>query len=130
MKKLLLLSACVLLLAACDDKDADKVVAVPVKVPVVVPPQPELPKKDFIGRWNGPDGTYMIVEAGRVKIKAANEEEKTYENATINDRSIVFNREGTIITARAGNGDDTGVPSFAGKADCIVIKHGEGYCRD
>jgi len=117
----------VLLLTACDNEP--EVVAVPVEVPVVVQAQPELPKKDFIGRWNGPEGTYMIVEAGRVKI-ADLDGEKTYENATITDRSIVFNRDGTIITARAGNGDDTGMKWLAGKADCIVIKHGEGYCRD
>ena len=129
MKKFLMLSAALLLLAGCDNNNDTDVVAVPVKVPVVVAPQPELPKKDFIGQWNGPDGTSMVVESGRVKIRDASGE-KTYENATMTDRSIVFNRDGSIITARAGNGDDTGVPAFAGKADCIVIKHGEGYCRD
>lgn len=127
MKNILMLCASVVLLAGCDNQP--DVVAVPVKVPVAVESQPELPKKDFIGRWYGADGTYMLVEAGRVKINDG-QGEKTYENASLTDRSIVFNRDGVIITARAGNGDDTGVAALAGKADCIVIKHGEGYCRD
>ena len=44
--------------------------------------------------------------------------------------SIEFRRDGVTESIRATNGDATGMKWLAGKANCLTIKRGEGYCRD
>ena len=39
-------------------------------------------------------------------------------------------RNGVAETAVPGNGDAAGLKYLAGKQDCLVVKPGEGYCRD
>ena len=44
--------------------------------------------------------------------------------------TIAFERGGIKETIRAGSGADTGMKWLSEKKDCLVVKPGEGYCRD
>ena len=47
------------------------------------------------------------------------------------DQAVLeFERDGVQETVRAGDGDATGMKWLAGRKDCLVVKAGEGYCRD
>jgi hypothetical protein len=41
-----------------------------------------------------------------------------------------FTRGGDALLLRQGSGVETGLKYLAGKKDCLVVKSGEGYCRD
>ena len=90
------------------------------------------PTDAWVGRWNGPEGTYLeIAGAGGVyeitvkDLDAA----RTFRGNAAGDR-ILFLRGGTTESLRATNGDETGMKWLAGKANCLTIKSGEGFCRD
>jgi hypothetical protein len=46
------------------------------------------------------------------------------------EHGIKFKRGGEELSLRRGNGDETGLKWLAGKKECLVVKDGEGYCRD
>jgi len=87
---------------------------------------------EWLGRWNGPEGTYLeiagasgVYEITIMDLDAA----RTFEGMAAGDR-IEFRRDGAALSLRATNGDDTGMKWLAGKANCLTIKLGEGFCRD
>ncbi len=86
----------------------------------------------WLGQWNGPEGTYLILTKNgdqySVEIRSL-EGVQTYDGVASGDR-IRFLREGTAETIHAGKGDETGMKWLAGKKNCLVIKAGEGFCRD
>ena len=86
----------------------------------------------WAGRWIGPEGTYLeIAGAGGVyTITVMNlDGARTFAGLSMGDR-IEFVRDGTTESVRATNGDETGMKWLAGKANCLTVKPGEGYCRD
>ena len=86
----------------------------------------------WLGRWTGPEGTYLELAgangAYEVTIKDL-DAARTFAGATAGDR-IEFQRDGVAESIRATNGDATGMKWLAGKANCLTIQPGEGYCRD
>lgn len=87
---------------------------------------------DWVGRWWGPEGTYLDIAGndGAYKITIMNlDAARTFEGAAAGDH-IEFERDGVKESLRATNGDDTGMKWLAGKQDCLTVKRGEGYCRD
>ena len=86
----------------------------------------------WVGRWNGPEGTYLELAGANgsyeVTIKDL-DAARTFTGAATADR-IEFRRNGVTESIRATNGDATGMKWLAGKANCLTIKPGEGYCRD
>lgn len=44
--------------------------------------------------------------------------------------TLTFTRDGALEAIRAGSGPATGMKWLADKRDCLVVKAGEGYCRD
>ena len=86
----------------------------------------------WIGRWNGPEGTYLeVARAGgayEVTIKDL-DAARTFIAHAADDR-IEFRRDGVMESLEATNGDGTGLKWLAGKTTCLAVKLGEGYCRD
>lgn len=86
----------------------------------------------WIGRWNGPEGTYLDIakgEAGYALEIADLDGPKPYKAQAEGDR-LVFERDGGTESIRATDGKQTGMKWLQDKSNCLTIKAGEGYCRD
>lgn len=87
---------------------------------------------DWVGRWNGPEGTYLQIDGGNgsyeVTVKDL-DRARSFKGLAVGNR-IEFERDGTKESLRATNGKDTGMKWLDGKANCLTVKPGEGYCRD
>lgn len=90
------------------------------------------PTDDWVGRWNGPEGTYMTITGANgtyeITIKDL-DAARTFAGAAAGGR-IEFLRDGVRESIEATDGDATGMKWLAGKAHCLTIKTGEGFCRD
>lgn len=53
----------------------------------------------------------------------------TYEGTAVGDR-IEFQRDGKSESIHAGNGQETGMKWLLDKKNCLIIRTGEGFCRD
>ena len=87
---------------------------------------------DWVGRWNGPEGTYLHVAVanGGYEITIMDlDNARTFKGSEARDH-IDFERDGTKESLRSTDGNGTGMKWLAGKADCLTVKTGEGYCRD
>src|SRR5580692_10618317 len=86
----------------------------------------------WLGKWNGPEGNFLLLSLnGRlylVKIQSLDSLD-TYEGVSTVD-GIQFNRNGKTESDHAGNGEDTGMKRLLNKKNCLIIKYGEGFCRD
>lgn len=106
---LLLIAA--LALTACEDKKADA----------------------FLGKWQGPEGTFLeITKADEgYTVTVQNLDGPRTFPATANSAGIItFDRDGKTEAITKGTGAETGMKWLADKTDCVVVKKGEGYCRD
>jgi hypothetical protein len=96
-----------------------------------------IPTNDWLGRWIGPEGTYLEISAdggaasGRytLKMQYTLDDVGSFAGLASKD-TIVFTRGGHQEVIRAGTGDETGLKWMAGKSNCLIVKDGEGYCRD
>lgn len=109
MKRLLLLS--VLLLAACDPSGSP-----------------------MTGKWNGPEGTWLNVmhlkdDSYAITIKNL-DGELTFGATQGTSGTLYFMRNGLQETLTPGDGKATGMKWLADKKNCVVVRSGEGYCRD
>ena len=102
--------------------------------PTANPVPSAAPRKidEWIGRWNGPEGTYLeISKSGdtyEIQIKDL-DKVQTYRGTATSD-GISFERNGKAETIRSGKGEQTGMKWLLDKKNCLVIRYGEGYCRD
>lgn len=95
----------------------------------------ELPTEGWLGRWNGPEGLFLDIGAGRkpgiykLTIKDSLDDQADYEGRA--DGAVIrFNRAGKAETIRGGTGSETGFKWLAEKKDCLIVVTGkEGYCR-
>lgn len=86
------------------------------------------------GRWTGVEGMYLDIQPsaeGRYQL----EMQYDLDNAGIftgqdGEKGIAFTRDGQRLTLIEGRGDATGLKYLAEKRDCLIVKDGEGYCRD
>jgi hypothetical protein len=86
----------------------------------------------WLGRWEGAEGAYLqITKAGEKYAIEIRFHDKTnvYDGTPFSD-GIAFTRNGQTETIHAGTGEQTGMKWLAGKRNCLVIRYGEGYCRD
>jgi len=122
-----------LVLAACSPAPAPKAED-NVEATATAEKKPPPATDAWIGDWTGVEGTMLKIGAGDAPGVYAISETTldgpiTFTGA--NDGAIIrFERDGAQETIRAGNGGDTGLKYLAGKSDCLVIKVGEGFCRD
>jgi hypothetical protein len=87
----------------------------------------------WVGRWNGPEGSYLeIVQRGHGAYEVTLndlDEPKTYAATASADR-LSFERDGVREAIRATDGAGTGMKWLDGKTRCLVVKPGEGFCRE
>jgi len=95
-------------------------------------PTAQINTDEWIGRWYGPEGTYLEISGaqGQYKVTVQNLDGPAIYQATGKDGAIIFERNGITETIIAGTGRKTGMKWLADKSDCLVIRNGEGFCRD
>ena len=125
-RNLFVLAATLLLASGCSKQSAAPGPAVVNPANIVDPGAP------LLGRWNGPDGTFLLVEGegGKYVVTIQNlDGPRTFDGKAAGD-AISFLRDGKTMTIRPSNGAGTGMKWLAKRKDCVVIEPGEGYCRD
>lgn len=128
--------AVTLVLAACQDHKPST--AEPASTPADHTPansrSPAInaPTDAWLGKWTGPEGTYLLLS------RTGNKYEVTirsldgldiYEGIPAGDR-IQFERNGKTESVHAGNGKKTGMKWLLDKKNCLMVKLGEGFCRE
>lgn len=89
----------------------------------------------WIGRWKGVEGTYLDVSKGdgpgryKLEMQYTLDDKGSFEGIGT-DPGIAFRRPDGQQVLRVSTGDATGLKYLAGKKDCLMVKDGEGYCRD
>jgi hypothetical protein len=123
-----------LALAACSrgDPPAANTVAPPAaEAAAVAEPAPA----DYLGRWTGVEGMYLVVSRGlapglyRLEMQWSLDNKGTFEGKAVGD-TIAFERNGVLETLRPTDGAATKLKWLDGKKTCLTVKPGEGYCRE
>ena len=89
---------------------------------------------DWAGKWIGVEGMFVTItpgEPGKYKLEMQSDLDTkgTYDGAD-SEHGIKFKRGTEELSLRRGSGDETGLKYLAGKKECLIVKDGEGYCRD
>jgi len=119
--------ALALSLAACGDRDT---AATAAPAPAAPPPAPAIDQ--WIGQWNGPEGTFVRITGGggHYDVTIQNlDGPRTFVGTAVGD-TIEFERDGKREALEASNGVGTGMKWLADRKDCLRVRVGEGYCRD
>lgn len=131
MRYLLLSMALMTVLSAlsgCDDTPPQAPQETPKQTAKIV----EDRLSDWMGKWDGPEGTYLKLEKSgdgyAVIIKDLDKEERYLGVADA--MRIRFLRNDKQEYIHLGSGRDAGMKWLADKPYCLIIKQGEGYCRD
>lgn len=130
-------AACVLglglMLGACGERPAaDAPPAPQATTPLASAPPPTPSTDQWIGKWNGPEGTYLEILGGQghYDVTVRNlDGPRTFAGAG-KGNTIVFERDGQQETLRATDGPQTGMKWLAEKKNCLTVRAGEGYCKD
>lgn len=88
----------------------------------------------WAGKWTGPEGMYATITPGTdgkvsLEMQSDLDTKGTYEG-TATAEGISFKRAEETLVLKMATGDETGLKYLAGKKDCLMVKSGEGYCRD
>lgn len=88
----------------------------------------------WAGKWTGVEGMYATITTagpGKYKLEMQSDLDTkgTYDGED-SEHGIKFKRGSEELSLRRGNGDETGLKYLAGKKECLIVKDGEGYCRD
>lgn len=86
----------------------------------------------WLGKWTGPEGTYLEIAGAAPDYKVTIHDldaARTFDGVA-EKAGIAFVRDDVRETITAGNGEDTGMKWLMDKKNCLVVKSGEGYCRD
>lgn len=136
--------ALALSLAACGDRGgADTSTPEPSSAPAAPaaspspPPAPMAPTPasltdQWLGQWNGPEGTFVRITggSGHYDVTIQNlDGPRTFVGRAVGKR-IEFERDGQLEKLQASDGAGTGMKWLAEKKDCLKVRTGEGYCRD
>jgi hypothetical protein len=86
----------------------------------------------WLGQWNGPEGTFLRLSQNGshyvVEIQSLDSLD-TYVGVA-SAGGIQFTRNGKTESIRAGSGEDTGMKWLLDDKNCLIIKYGEGFCRN
>ncbi|WP_295684191.1 hypothetical protein [uncultured Nevskia sp.] len=93
---------------------------------------PEFNADQWIGRWNGPEGTYLAISKSDVgyALEIADLDGPKAYSALAVGKHLMFERNGKAESIRATDGKQTGMKWLQDKTNCLTINTGEGYCRD
>ncbi len=88
----------------------------------------------WAGKWTGVEGMYVTItptepEHYKLEMQSDLDTKGTYDGWD-SEHGIKFKRGSEQLSLHRGNGDDTGLKYLAGKKECLIVKSGEGYCRD
>ena len=88
----------------------------------------------WAGKWTGPEGMYATIttaEPGKYRLEMQSDLDTraTYDGED-SEHGIRFRRGNEELSLHRGGGDETGLKYLAGKKECLIVKQGEGYCRD
>lgn len=88
----------------------------------------------WAGKWTGVEGMYVTItptEPGKYKLEMQSDLDTkgTYDGED-SEHGIQFARGGEKLSLTRASGDETGLKYLAGKKQCLIVKTGEGYCRD
>ncbi|SNR82002.1 hypothetical protein [Pseudomonas segetis] len=129
MLKTALILSLGIVLSACAHESSSPTPAAP---PTTAPDQ-------WVGRWIGVEGLNLTLSkdaaAGpghyllKMQYGLDAEQSGTYKGQATAD-GIAFNRQDGSQLLRAGDGQATGLKWLADKHNCLIVKPGEGYCRD
>lgn len=138
MRHPIILSAAIslVLLSACkkaEDTKAEDSATQTVAVPDESMPE-ALDVTAWSGKWTGPEGLYVTITPGPdgkigLEMQSDLDTKASYEGTPAAD-GISFKRGEETLTLKKATGDETGLKYLAGKKDCLMVKSGEGYCRD
>lgn len=86
----------------------------------------------WLGDWRGPEGTLLTLAGGQgeYRVTVRNLDGPRSFSGSAVAGGIAFERDGITETIRATDGVGTGMKWLADKRDCVVIRPGEGFCRD
>ena len=124
-----------LLISAC--KKVEEVPVADATEAVTVPEQTVtaiIDVADWAGKWTGPEGLYVIITPGTegkitLEMQSDLDTKGSYEG-TATAGGISFKRGDEMLTLKQATGDETGLKYLAGKKNCLMVKSGEGFCRD
>ena len=93
-----------------------------------------LPTDAWIGKWIGVEGLVLDIqpagEAGKYILSVTLLDGTKSYDGTAEGAIIRFTRDGRPESIRAATGNETGLKWLAGKQNCLMIREGEGFCRD
>ncbi len=88
----------------------------------------------WAGKWTGVEGMYATItptEPGKYRLEMQSDlDTKGSYDGEDSEHGITFKRGGQGLSLHRGSGDETGLKYLAGKKECLIVKPGEGYCRD
>ncbi|WP_294048619.1 hypothetical protein [Sphingopyxis sp.] len=140
-------AAALVLLAGCEKAEAPAPAptdATTTEVPVETMPPEGAEATDpataphrfasWAGKWTGVEGMYATITTaapGKYKLEMQSDLDTkgTYDGED-SEHGIKFKRGTEELSLRRGNGDETGLKNLFGKKECLIVKTGEGYCRD
>lgn len=142
----LLAAASLLSLGACSKTDGDKQSDPTAGQETVVVQNETVPDAgdsptgqadrfaNWAGKWTGPEGMYVDIKSlgnGKFELEMQHDlgPRGNYEAQAV-EHGIEFRRNGAMHTLTRTDGDGTGMKWLAGKKECLMVKEGEGYCRD
>ncbi len=93
----------------------------------------------WVGRWTGVEGLFLDISKNEsagpghylleMQYGLDADQSGTFEGQATAE-GISFSREDGQHLLRTGDGEATGMKWLLEKEDCLVVKTGEGYCRD
>ena len=99
----------------------------------------EFVAENYLGHWVGVEGMMLDVARTakdgkfRLTMKWDLDHKGTFIGYGVGEPAapgIAFTRSGEQLVLRQSDGNATGLKYLAGKYDCLMVKSGEGYCRD
>lgn len=100
--------------------------------PTAAPPVASNATDQWLGKWIGPEGTYLVLarNGARYVVEIHSlDGPATYEGTSAGDR-VEFQRNGTTESIHAGSGQETEMKWLLDKRNCLIIRTGEGFCRE
>jgi len=107
--------------------------------PAIIPPKPDAAAHPinpqvvaWQGRWQGVEGTYLELQARGDDYQIILQDldaARTFP-ATVTKQGLRFERDGQVEQIQAATGAATGMKWLSEKQDCLMIRAGEGFCRD
>jgi hypothetical protein len=88
---------------------------------------------NWVGIWWGPEGTSLeiaVTKDGYRIIVRNLDGPRVFTSVEATGDRLSFVRDGVTESIQPGTGAQTGMKWLADKSNCLVVKVGEGYCRE